>query len=141
MGQKKRYHVVRKNKADTRALFRALLCGYLLYLAWQLIQSGGSDPSFPPLVAWLLGGLFILAAAGFGWYSWREYRRALAEAVERFLRAQPRDVRAAFVRRYWYADTVEDAARRLGWSVSKTKSVLFRTRNRLRRQLQKEGFL
>ncbi len=68
-------------------------------------------------------------------------RRALAEAVERFLRAQPRDVRAAFVRRYWYADTVEDAARRLGWSVSKTKSVLFRTRNRLRRQLQKEGFL
>ena len=32
MGQKKRYHVVRKNKADTRALFRLLLCGYLLYL-------------------------------------------------------------------------------------------------------------
>ena len=63
MEQKKRYHVVRKNKADTRALFRALLCGYLLYLAWQLIQSGGSDPSFTPLVAWLLGGLFILAAA------------------------------------------------------------------------------
>lgn len=80
MGQKKRYHVVRKNKADTRALFRVILCGYLLYLAWQLIQSGGSDPSFPPLVAWLLGGLFILAAVGFGWYSWREYRRALAEA-------------------------------------------------------------
>ncbi len=68
-------------------------------------------------------------------------RRALAEAVERFLRAQPREVRIAFVRRYWYADTVEDAARRLGWTVSKTKSVLFRTRNRLRTQLQKEGFL
>ncbi len=69
-----------------------------------------------------------------------EYR-ALAEAVERFLRAQPKDVRAAFLRRYWYADRVEDAARRLGWSVSKTKSVLFRTRNKLRAQLQKEGFL
>lgn len=69
-----------------------------------------------------------------------EYR-ALADAVERFLRAQPRDARIAFVRRYWYADTVEDAARRLGWSVSKTKSVLFRTRNRLREYLQKEGFL
>ena len=67
--------------------------------------------------------------------------RALAQAVERFLRAQPKDVRAVFLRRYWYADTVEGAARRLGWSVSKTKSVLFRTRNKLRAQLQKEGYL
>ena len=67
--------------------------------------------------------------------------RALAGAVERFLRAQPKDVRAAFLRRYWYADTVEDTARRLGWSVSKTKSALFRTRNRLREFLKKEGFL
>ena len=69
-----------------------------------------------------------------------EYQ-ALAQAVTRFLRAQPKDIRTAFLRRYWYADTVEDAARRLGWTVSKTKSVLFRTRNRLRTQLQKEGFL
>ena len=69
-----------------------------------------------------------------------EYR-ALADVVERFLRAQPKDARIAFVRRYWYADRVEDAARRLGWSVSKTKSVLFRTRNKLREHLQKEGFL
>ncbi len=69
-----------------------------------------------------------------------EYR-ALTQAVTEFLRAQPREVRAAFVRRYWYADTVEQTAQRLGWSVSRTKSVLFRTRNRLRNQLQKEGFL
>lgn len=69
-----------------------------------------------------------------------EYR-ALTETIAHFLQAQPRDARVAFVRRYWYADTVEDAARRLGWSVSKTKSVLFRTRNKLRAQLQKEGFL
>ena len=66
---------------------------------------------------------------------------ALAQAVDRFLRAQPKDARVAFLRRYWYADPVEDAARRLGWSVSKTKSVLFRTRNKLRDYLQKEGFL
>lgn len=69
-----------------------------------------------------------------------EYR-ALAEAVARFLRTQPKEIRIAFLRRYWYADSVEDAAHRLGWSVSKTKSVLFRTRNRLRAHLQKEGFL
>ena len=69
-----------------------------------------------------------------------EYR-ALIQAIDRFLRVQPEDVRIAFIRRYWYADRVEDAAQRLGWSVSKTKSSLFRTRNRLREQLKKEGFL
>lgn len=67
--------------------------------------------------------------------------QALSQAVEGFLRTQPRQVRIAFVRRYWYADSVEEAARRLGWSVSKTKSVLFRARNKLRDQLQKEGLL
>ena len=65
----------------------------------------------------------------------------LSAAISRFLWEQPKDVRAAFVRRYWYADPVGGVARRLGWSVSKTKSVLFRTRNRLREQLQKEGYL
>ena len=77
---KKRYHVVRKNKADTRALFRTVACGYLLYLSWQLIRSGGSTPSFSPLVAWLLGGLLALAAIGYGLYTWKEYRLALREA-------------------------------------------------------------
>lgn len=80
MEQKKRYHVVRKNRADTKALFRVIVCGYLIYLGWQLISSGGSTPSFPPFVAWLLGGLFILAAAAFGRYAWGEYRQALREA-------------------------------------------------------------
>ena len=63
------------------------------------------------------------------------------QALSRFLRAQPREVRTAFVRRYWYADSMEDTARRLGWSESKTKSALFRLRNKLRQQLEKEGLL
>ena len=67
--------------------------------------------------------------------------QALSQAVVRFLRAQPREVRTAFVRRYWYADSMEDTARRLGWSESKTKSALFRLRNKLRQQLEKEGLL
>ena len=77
---KKHYHVVRKNKADTKALFRAIVCGYLLYLAWQLVNSGGSDASFPAAADWLTGALFAAAAVGFGLYSWKEYRQALREA-------------------------------------------------------------
>lgn len=65
----------------------------------------------------------------------------LGRAVSQFLWNQKSDHRAVFLRRYWYSDTVEDIAARMGWSVSKTKSVLFRTRNRLRDYLNKEGFL
>ena len=44
-----------------------------------------------------------------------------------------------FIRRYWYADSVEQAAAHMGWSISKTKTVLYRTRNRLRDFLEQEG--
>lgn len=67
--------------------------------------------------------------------------RELGEAISRFLQTEKPEARVAFLRRYWYADRVEDTAALLGWSVSKTKSVLFRTRNRLREFLRKERFL
>lgn len=65
----------------------------------------------------------------------------LGQAVSRFLAGQKPDHRAVFLRRYWYADSVEQTAARMGWSVSKTKSVLFRLRNNLRQYLYKEGLL
>lgn len=64
--------------------------------------------------------------------------KALGEAISVFLRQQPPQVRSAFVRRYWYCDSVEAVAVRLGWSVSKAKSVLFRTRKKLKTYLMKE---
>ncbi len=78
--EEKRYHVARKNKADMRALFRGIVCAYLFYLGWQLITSGGSDSSFPPVAGWLTGGLFAAAAVGFGVHAWKEYQAALKEA-------------------------------------------------------------
>ncbi len=65
----------------------------------------------------------------------------LARAVSAFLRQETPEVRTAFLRRYWYADTVEDTAARMGWTVSKTKTVLFRLRARLRNYLETEGYL
>ena len=64
--------------------------------------------------------------------------KALGEAISAFLRSQRPEVRAAFLRRYWYADSIEAVALRLGWSVSKTKSALFRTRKKLKDYLIKE---
>lgn len=65
--------------------------------------------------------------------------RELGEAISCFLWTQKPEARIAFLRRYWYADSLEAVARRMGWSLSKTKSVLFRTRNRLRDFLKQEG--
>lgn len=65
--------------------------------------------------------------------------KLLGEAISDFLNVQPKQDRVVFVRRYWYADSVEEAAHHVGWTVSKTKTVLFRTRMKLREYLIKEG--
>lgn len=67
--------------------------------------------------------------------------QALGEAISAFLQEQPQAQRIAFVRRYWYGDTVEQTAKHMGWSAAKTKTVLFRLRNKLRIHLVKEGCL
>lgn len=67
--------------------------------------------------------------------------RDLGEAISAFLKGQKPQDRRAFLLRYWACEGVEEIAGAFGWSVSKTKSVLFRTRNRLRDHLKKEGFL
>ena len=67
--------------------------------------------------------------------------RELGRAIDRFLRTVPEKQCSLFLRRYWYADTVEATAAFLGWSVPKTKSVLFRMRKKLKHDLEKEGWL
>ena len=69
-----------------------------------------------------------------------ELAAELGQAISRFLHTRKGPVRAAFRRRYWYADSVAETAACLGWSVSKTKSVLYRARNDLRNFLEQEGF-
>ena len=76
---KKHYHTVRKQQADTKAILRALVSGYLLWLAWKLY--GSSDPSYPAAARVLASLLLALGAAAFGWYTWRQYRSALEKAV------------------------------------------------------------
>ncbi|GHU91198.1 hypothetical protein FACS1894202_12210 [Clostridia bacterium] len=64
---------------------------------------------------------------------------ALAEAIDGFLRSESADSRRVFVRRYWYADPITAIASRFQMSESKVKSMLFRTRNKLKIHLEKEG--
>ena len=46
-----------------------------------------------------------------------------------------------FVRRYWYADSIADIAKRFGMRESRVKSMMFRTRNKLRDYLEAEGVI
>ena len=48
--------------------------------------------------------------------------------------------RRAFLRRYWYGASLEDIARRYGYTTSKVKSLLHRTRKGLREHLIREGY-
>lgn len=71
----------------------------------------------------------------------RAEARELGEAISAFLWTQKPGSRRAFLRRYWGCESLEEVARGMGWSLSKTKSVLFRTRNSLKDYLQKEGYV
>ena len=63
----------------------------------------------------------------------------LGQLISDFLRAEKADARNVFLRKYWFFDSVSDIAARYGFSESKVKSMLLRTRNRLKDYLTKEG--
>ena len=67
--------------------------------------------------------------------------RELAEAIDRFLRTLPERECSIFLRRYWYIDSVQDIAARYALRENTAKSILFRTREKLRRYLAGEGIL
>ena len=59
--------------------------------------------------------------------------------LNQFLRSQKKDARIMFIRRYWYGDSVQQIAAAFGCGEEKVKSSLFRTRNKLRNAMIKEG--
>lgn len=64
----------------------------------------------------------------------------LGRLIGIFLKTQSADARCVFVRRYWYFDKVSDIAKRYSFGESKVKSLLSRTRNRLKKFLEQEGY-
>ena len=63
----------------------------------------------------------------------------LTQIFNAFLRQLPKEERQVFVCRYWYLDPIADIANRFGYTQSKVKSMLARTRMKLRSTLSKEG--
>ncbi len=65
--------------------------------------------------------------------------RRIGECINRFLRKQSGEVRDVFICRYFYSDSIGEIARRFGLSESKVKSMLHRTRGKLKKLLESEG--
>lgn len=63
----------------------------------------------------------------------------LGEVISDFLRSEKEDARNVFLRRYWFFDTVKEIADRYAFSESKVKSMLLRTRNRMKDYLILKG--
>lgn len=65
----------------------------------------------------------------------------LGEAISRFLWEQPPLYRDVFVLRYYHFSSIQRIAKAYAIGESKTKSILFRTRKKLRVFLESEGLL
>lgn len=67
-------------------------------------------------------------------------RKELEVSINRFLDRLPATERNMFLCRYWYLDSVGEIADIFGFTTAKVNSMLYRTREKLRRHLEKEGY-
>ena len=68
-------------------------------------------------------------------------KKELLAADKCFIEKLPVTERRVFLCRYWYLDSIGDIALKCGFSESKVKSMLHRTRQKLNRCLVEEGLL
>lgn len=63
----------------------------------------------------------------------------LTRTINSFLKMLPESEQRVFIFRYWYLMPIKEIARDFGFSESKVKTVLCRTRMKLKHHLEKEG--
>lgn len=64
----------------------------------------------------------------------------LSQEIDSFLDTLDKENRVMFVRRYWYADSISDIAKMFRTSSDNVSVRLFRTREKLKKYLKKEGY-
>ena len=64
---------------------------------------------------------------------------ALKTLMNEFLGTLSKDKRMIFVRHYWFGEGISEISERYGFSESKVKTSLHRTREKLRKYLEKKG--
>ena len=67
-------------------------------------------------------------------------RKELIKCINDFLNHLSATERSVFLCRYWYLDSIQAISQQFGFSLSKTASMLHRTRTKLRKLLTEEGW-
>ena len=65
--------------------------------------------------------------------------RELNAAIRDMLARMDKTERDVFICRYWYAASISEIAAKSGFTESKVKSMLYRTRNKLLKRLKEDG--
>ena len=65
--------------------------------------------------------------------------KELSDYLDVFLTGLPIEERKVFLARYWYAASIREIAEKSSYSESKVKSMLLRTRRKLKKALEVEG--
>lgn len=63
----------------------------------------------------------------------------LTTVLQKFLDTLKQEQRVIFLRRYWYCQSIEEISKITKFSQSKVKTSLFRSREKLKKQLESEG--
>lgn len=71
----------------------------------------------------------------------QQIQKEVVQTLNGFLKQLPETERKVFVCRYWYMDSIRDISEDFGISQTRVTTMLHRTRERLRKQLKKEGLL
>lgn len=69
-----------------------------------------------------------------------EHENNLKELLREFVNALEPEVQKIFLRRYWYGATIEELAKAMHCSENRITGILFRTRKKLKKYLEKEGY-
>ena len=72
---------------------------------------------------------------------WELEARELAQAIDHFVGELQPTERDIFVSRYWFLASIKEISSRFHFSESKTKSMLLRTRAKMKTYLLEEGLL
>ncbi|MBD5117235.1 MAG: RNA polymerase sigma factor [Ruminococcaceae bacterium] len=67
--------------------------------------------------------------------------KALISVINGFMKTLPRRTRVVFVKKYWYMASINEIAALTGLTESNVKAILMRTREKLRKTLQREGIM
>lgn len=130
------WNAMPENRPDFLAPFLGKITRNLAFTRWRAGRTEKRGGGELPLV------LDELAECASPANTLREVEAAeLERVVNRFLRTLPERECNVFLRRCWFTEPVADIARRYGMRESTVRTSLFRTREKLKRHLEKEGLL